>query len=318
MKVVPMMAPSSAPSSVPQAPAIKIATNATPGPAVPVAPPSAEEPAPAAPQAESAPAAEPTSPVSDVAEAQPSEETKPLSPQMAALAKQRRALQVKERELAEKEKALQAASSTKDTWIDPALLKSKPLSVLLNNGVTYDQLTEALLAEQSGAHPEIAELKAELQAAMKAEVQKTLADKDAQAEKQVLAEMTKEATFLAAQGDDFEMVRATSSVPSVISLIERTYRETGEVLDVKEAMSLVENELINDALKMASIKKVQAKIQPPAPPPAPPVAPPAPEVPAQQKQQQAIRTILNKDSSNSNVMTAKQRAIAAFTGTLKR
>jgi hypothetical protein len=234
---------------------------------------------------------------------------------MAALARQRRALQVKERELQEREKAFQATSSTKDTWIDPSQLKSKPLSVLLQNGVTYDQLTEALLAEQSGVNPEIAELKAQMEA-MKAEVHKTMADKDSQAEQQVLAEMTKEATFLATQGDDFEMVRETRSVPTVMSLIEKTYRQTGEVLDVSEAMGLVEDELIKDALKIANIKKVQAKFQPPAPPPAPVVEAPAPQ--QQQQPSPIMRTILNRDSSNSNVMTAKQRAIAAFTGTLKR
>lgn len=303
-------APVSAPQAIPQAPPIQIKTNATPGVPAPVVP---EEQAVTPPAPEAAPAA--PSPLSDTNETQPSEETRPLSPQMAALARQRRALQVKERELQEREKAFQATSSTKDTWIDPSQLKSKPLSVLLQNGVTYDQLTEALLAEQSGVNPEIAELKAQMEA-MKAEVHKTMADKDSQAEQQVLAEMTKEATFLATQGDDFEMVRETRSVPTVMSLIEKTYRQTGEVLDVSEAMGLVEDELIKDALKIANIKKVQAKFQPPAPPPAPVVEAPAPQ--QQQQPSPIMRTILNRDSSNSNVMTAKQRAIAAFTGTLKR
>src|ERR1700722_3303036 len=54
------------------------------------------------------------------------EETKPLSPQFAALAKQKRSLQIKERELAEREKAL-SGQHRPDLM---AQLEADPLSVL--------------------------------------------------------------------------------------------------------------------------------------------------------------------------------------------
>ena len=104
-----------------------------------------------------------TSPV----EALSTEEPKPLSPQFAALAREKRALQVKERELADREKALTAGQSDTVKLSD---LKSKPLEVLLANGVTYDQITEGILANPG--NPELDALRQELKEVMAAAHQK--------------------------------------------------------------------------------------------------------------------------------------------------
>jgi hypothetical protein len=246
---------------------------------------------------------EPESAITDdngQANAEP-EETRPLSPQFAALAKQRRALQVKERELAEREKAMTGQAQP---GLDMAQLKANPLSVLEQAGVTYDQLTEAILANQNGITPEIVALKNELKAEIKA-IKDGVDGQNTQAEKQVLAEMQREATRLASAGDEYEMVRETRSIPDVMKLIERTYREQGEVLDVAEAMQLVEDELIKESMRIAQIKKVQSRLAPPPPPPQP------------QNNQRPTRTLTNRDTSRA-VMSAKARAVAAFNGTLNK
>ncbi len=229
------------------------------------------------------------------------EATQPLSPQLALLAKQRRALQVKERELREREKAMQ--SNATGAMIDSARLKSEPLSVLLENGVTYDQLTEAILANSGQGNSEINALKAEIEA-LKQGVEQKFVDQNKQAEQQVLAEMRREADQLV-RDDNFEFVRETRSVPTVMSLIERTYRSTGEVLDVSEAMQLVENELFKDAQKLARLKKMQIQSLQKSPPPQP------------QQRQYGMRTLTNRYTS-SVPLSAKERALAAFNGTLKR
>ncbi len=228
------------------------------------------------------------------------EATQPISPQYAALAKQRRALQVKERELQAREKAMSEPSGQKDS-IALARLKAEPLNVLLEAGVTYEQLTEAVLANQGNS--EIRALKAELNA-LKEGVDKKLTDRDAYQEQQVLAEMKREAQQLAASGEEFEMVRGMNSVPDVMRLIEQTYRKTGEVLDVKEAMTLVENELFKDAQKIANFKKMQSQF-----------------IPAQaqqvQRSPQGMRTLTNRDTA-SVPLSPKARALAAFWGNLKK
>lgn len=235
------------------------------------------------------------------------EDTKPLSPQFAALAKQRRALQVKERELADREKALASAPSGNDGADIIARLKSQPLSVLQEHGVTYDQLTEAIIANQGGINPEIQALKAEIKA-LKEGVDKNFVDRDSAQEQAVLAEMRREADALAKQGDTYEMVRETNSLNDVMDLIHRTYKTSGEILDVSEAMQLVEDHLINESLKLANLKKIQGKLAP---------AQSAQSAASQQQQRPAMRTLTNRDTARST-MSREARALAAFNGTLKK
>lgn len=230
------------------------------------------------------------------------EATQPLSPQLALLAKQRRALQVKEREIATREKALRE-QQTGSASIDVARLKADPLGLLLENGVTYDQLAEAITRGQG--NPEIYAMKAKLEALEKG-VEEKFTQKEQLAEQQVLAEMRREADMLVRSGNEFELIREFRGVPSVMDLIERTYRKSGEVLGVQEACNLVENELFKDAQRIAKAQKLQSQ-QP---------NPVAQQMQTQQRQT-GMRTLTNRDTA-SVPMSAKQRAIAAFYGTLKR
>lgn len=226
------------------------------------------------------------------------EATQPLSPQLAQLAKQRRAIQ-KEKEEWEKQKSQQQPART--DVIDLSRLKSEPLKVLLENGVTYDQLTQAILGNQENS--EVGTLRQKIEALEKG-IDQRFSDKDLQAEKQVMAEMDREAAKLISQSDEYELIRETRSRPLVMKLIERTWKEGQEVLDVPEALRLVEDELFKDQLKLQKIKKLQSQQTLP---------------PQQMTQQrpQGMRTLTNRDTA-SVPMTAKARALAAFYGTLKR
>ncbi len=256
---------------------MKMSTNATPGREDPITDPNVSIPT--------------TSSTATV------EATQPLSPQLAAIAKQRRALQVKERELADREKAL-SSPGTQPTGIDATRLKSDPLGVLLEQGVTYEQLTQAVLASQEAAPMRALEDKIK---ALEQGFDQKLSDQATQQKQQALTEMRREALQLVAQGEDFELVRETKNVPQVMALIERTYDETGEVLDVREALKLVEDELIKDSLKLAGMQKIRSQIVPPTPP----------------QPQRHTRTLTNRDTA-SVPLSPKARALAAFNGTLKR
>ncbi len=227
------------------------------------------------------------------------EATAPLSPQLALLAKQRRALQLQKKELEDREKALLERSGQAGS-IEVSRLKSEPLKVLLENGVSYDQLTEAIVADQGDS--EVNALKRELQT-IKESIKQEFTQRDAEGEKQVLAEMRREADRMVSL-DDYELVRETRSVPKVMSLIEKTYRDSGEVLEVSEAMKLVENELLKDAQKMMSFKKLQGQL-----------ANTMPAMP--QPRPQGMRTLTNRDTANMPA-SPKARAMAAFYGNLKR
>lgn len=302
-----------------KAKALKMRTNFTPKP-VEGAPvdPSAPTPAvdhhtlttdaPAAPTTpENTPQPTPEVPIRSTDEkATPAaEDTKPLSPQYAALARQKRALQVKERELATREQALAKAAAAPQAETADALrarLKTQALSVLLEEGVTYDQLTEQILSQ--GNNPEIYKLKEELKA-LKEGFDKSLSERDARAEEQALSEMQREAQRLASR-EDFELVRETGSVPEVMDLIKRTWKETGEVLDVPEAMRLVEEDLVDQTLKVAALNKVKTRLAP-KPAPAAPVA----QAPKAAAQPAAMRTLTNRDTSAAP-LSRKERAMQAF------
>lgn len=233
-----------------------------------------------------------------------SEDAKPLSPQLAELARRRRALQVQERALADREKALAEKTSSQGETITLAQLKSNPLGTLLDSGVTYDQLSEAILANQNGQTPQIVSLQNEIKS-LKEGLDKTLSDRTSQEEKAALSEMKRQATSLIAQGDTYALVRETNSVPTVMKLIETHYRRTGDVIPVEEALQFVESEKQKEAVKIAALDKVQSELRP---------AQPA----LQPQQQRQMRTLSNKDTATTVPLSKRARAMAAFYGTLKK
>lgn len=271
---------------------LKMTTNATPERFMNLAPP---------PDTPAAPIKDPKLGISDPNDLATAAAVtdEPLSPQLAAIARQKRALQVKERELRAREDALKAQVPVQGTGVDIARLKQEPLSVLIENGITYDQLTQALLAQQNGITPEqyrALQMKVE---ALETGFDKKLTEREQQAEQQALTEMKREATRLSAQGEEFELIRETRSVPEVMRLIEQTYRKTGEVLDVAEACRLVEAELLKDVQRVVGLKKVSGQETPAAP--------------VQPQSRPQMRTLSNRDTA-VQPMSAKQRALAAFWG----
>jgi hypothetical protein len=235
------------------------------------------------------------------------EATQPLSPQLAAIAKAKRALQLERAEF-EKQKAetdtLKGAAGIQDR------LKSDTLSVLQEAGVLdspefYNSLTERILGNQNAYNPEIAALKAEVKA-LKEGVDQSFKSQETRAEESALTEMLYEAEALAKEGDAFEMIRerGQAAYDRVLRKIYNNYKKTGRVLDVTEAMNSVEGELLEEALKFARLGKVQGKL---APTPTQPVQP----------GQKQLRTLTASGTSTAP-LTARQRALAAFSGTLKR
>jgi len=258
------------------------------------------------------------SPIVDTNEQAPVvEETKPLSPQFAALAKAKRALQVKERELAQREEALKSAPAGED-W--KANLKANPLSVLQDAGVTYEQLTEAILNSQN-APIDPNKLRSELKEELKKELLNEFGTRDQQAEQQVLSEMKREVLGLTSEGDDYQAIREAKAEQQVVNLVHRVWQKgwpdkgypPGYVMDVTEAAQYVEDQLIEEALPFAKLKKVQSRLTPAE------EAEQAVQNPAVPKPNTKImRTLTNRDNASPTGMDRRSRAIAAMLGTLKR
>lgn len=276
---------------------LKMKTIATPG-YVPNEPEQeTEQPPPQAAQTQT------EAPITDETKAA-DEATQPLSPQYAALAKARRALQ-QEKQAFDRMKAEFEASKAQSTdAIDKARLTSDPLGVLLDAGVTFDQLSEAVIAYQNGGVAGVRELKNEIKT-LKDTFEKQLSERDQQAIQQAAKKLQFDGERLSQEGDEFALLRHEKGIPKVVEYIVEKYKETGDVLDLRETMQRFEKFHRKEANAKAELLKKLSGEQSPIPPTQP-----------VQQQRQPMRTLTNRDTA-SVPMDRKARALAAFRGTLK-
>lgn len=252
---------------------------------------------------EAIPAVEtPTSTIADASgQTNAAESTQPLSPQFAALAKQRRALQVKERELAERE--AKVGKPPEGEYISKAEIDANPLKLFEGGFISYEKLTEAVLSDQSGHNPEIKAVQAELKA-LKEGVDKRFASEAEIQEESALNQIANDIEAFSKEGDDYELFRARNGLERALNKIYSHYKKTGQVLDNKAVADQIETELLDEAVQLGNFKKVKSKL--------------APEpVQAPQLQGKQMKTLTNRDGS-SVPLSRKARAMAAFHNQLRK
>lgn len=260
-------------------------------------------------------------------------EEPPLSTQYAVLARKEKALRQKvvaqEQQLKSREAALQAkeaelqAKSTQDfsNYISKDKLKQNAFSVLSELGVNYDQISQQALAAQSPEYQTIQQLKQEMSEELQkvreeqANSRKAYAQQQAESYQQALRQIRNEASELVKSDPSFETIRETRSVNDVVTLIERTFKEQGTLLTVEQAAGLVEDQLIEEAMKISSIKKIQDRLKSASKPVAQQSAPQAQAPKTTEAAAQKLTTLTNNMTSTKQ-LSAKERAILAFKGQL--
>jgi hypothetical protein len=257
----------------------------------------------------------------DIGEASvPREETVPvkeedkISPKFAALARKERALREQARALqSEREllKAIQAENETMKAW--RGKLSTDPLSVLTEAGVSYDQLTQSLLNSNQTVDPEIVKLKQELQAikSAQAKTETSISDAQKQQYEQAKTQIKREVTLLIDGNDDFETIKSMQAEDAVVDLIEEHFKQQGVLMSIDEASKEVEEFLLEEALRIARLKKVQSKLTPA-------LAASVTEKQVAPPQKKPPLTLSNRQAPQATQpLTAKERrarAIAAFRG----
>lgn len=258
------------------------------------------------------------------AETKPKED--PLSTQYALLARKERALRAKvqaqetaikarEAAFAEREAAIKAKEAEyTSNYIPKSRIKADPLAVLTEEGVSYDELTNAILNPQAKQDPrilaEIEKLRAEVKDSREQQIKakEEYAAQQKQAYNQAVNQIRKDVTQLVQSDPSFEMIKETKSVSDVVELIEKTYNEDGILLTAEEAAAEVEEYLATQAIRLAKINKIRSKLQEVQKPTQPPE-------PAKQSQP-GMKTLTNSVNA-SKPTSARERAIAAFKGELK-
>lgn len=212
----------------------------------------------------------------------PTEPTPPASPEpvaakFGALAKREKELVQREKKLKDDAAALElrlaSATSAEDLL---KLAKEKPTEFFKRTGLTYQELTNAVLREDEPptADDRVAKLEARLEAESKARAEaeekaKTDAEaRDKQANEHLISQFKATIeTELKAAGETFELVNAEGAYDLVFDLIEEHYRRTEKVLPTEKAAELAENYLFEQATKKyGSSKKLAGLFKPPPPP----------------------------------------------------
>lgn len=280
------------------------------------------------PQEQQAEGGEVTETTEESQEVQEQAESKKLENEYQILARKERQMRARqqrmEQEISSKEEALQAKiqelerreSEVRSGYISKDRLKKSPLTVLQEEGVTYDDLTQQIL-NSSPIDPRMEALinkQSEQLEALQAKLSAYEDNTKTAAEQQkaaALKQIRRDAEVLVKQAPgDFELVQATNSFQDVVDLIDKTYEEEGFVMSVEEALTEVESYLLEETDKLTRLEKIKRRLNPK------PEQDIADKQTPQTKQTQPMKTLTNANSSTKQ-LSNRERAIAAFERRLK-
>lgn len=238
-------------------------------------------------------------------------------PRMQAYLRKEQALQRMRQELDSEKQQLQGLKQSYETdYVKKSRLTEDPFSVLNEAGITYDKLTEMILAQPNQNDPMVKMLRAEIKAiqdkqdAQAKQQQENISKQYEQAIKQIKTEAT-----LAIDGNpEYETIKSMNMYDAVVELIEQTFNSDGFLMDIEEACKKVEAHLVDAGYKMASLPKVQNRFKASTAP-----AQTAPDSAKSAQNTQAIKTITHNNTANltpkrSTEKERRERAIAAFHG----
>lgn len=254
-----------------------------------------------------------------------------LSSKFAQLAKREKQIRIKAQQQeqaiktrqsqidAEVEAKVQERLKARETeYISKARLKSQTLDVLAEEGLSYDELTQQIIQQQSldpATRAYMAKLEAKLARLEEANTagQKSVVEQQQQQYQAAVQQITKDVRNLVNTDPAFETTKTTDSVRDVVELIERNFKKTGEVMSVEDAAEQVENYLIDEVLKLTRIEKIKKRMNSASTTEASSQM----QTPKSQKQQQPMKTLTNAVSSTRQ-LSAKERALLAFKGELNK
>lgn len=237
-----------------------------------------------------------------------------ISPKLLALAKKEKMQRERERQLVEREEKLksQEAEYGQKYVSKDKLTKENALSTLEGLGLTRDQLAGLLLNGPEAVDPMISSLQAKIAEleSKTSESQKRFEEQQAQSYDQAVQQIRTDAKLLIDSNPDFETIKDTGNHEAVVELIKKTFSEDNLLLTVEEAAKQIEDFLVEEGLKYASMTKVKARLTP------------TEVIQAQIKKEVTptaqLKTLTNDVSSSAKPLTARERAKLAFLGQLNK
>lgn len=260
---------------------------------------------------------------------EPQATDKPLedtgSKQFAALARSQKIFRDQQRAFQEQKKAFESQMKDMDNLKSQSeqfsnwkqRLAQDPYNVMLESGLTSDQVTSLLLNQPDSTGQKLSLIEQELKST-KEELSRLKSGQE-QSQNEGLASAKKQMLFDVKQivqaDDSFEAIKANGedAEQAVVELIHETYNQEGYIMDAFKAAQEVEEHLIEEAMKFANLKKVRAKLTP------------AQQVhqqiatPQARQAQQTSTTLSNRSNLTTKPLTdreRRERAVLAFQGKL--
>jgi hypothetical protein len=227
--------------------------------------------------------------------------------------KERQLLKMRKEIESERNQLKQRAVEYETGYVSKSRLTEDPFGTLSEAGLTYDKLTELLLATPNMNDPAIRALTTKIKALEDKNTAAAKQAEEAQAAQytEAIKQITNEIKQLVSTGDGYEMIRETNMAEAVTELIEQTYNSEGYLMDTEEACKQVEEHLLIEAEKISKLKKLQDRLQP--------KAPEVTGAPTKQSPNQ-IKTLTNAVSAQPTKRLSEKdriaRAMAAFNGKL--
>lgn len=178
-----------------------------------------------------------------------------LSPQLTALSRKQQKLQAEVQ--AQRDKENQWAQKEADHVSKTAFkakLQQNAAEALKDLGVSYDELANALIAQEQSADP-VKKLESKIQQLEQSQEQQVSKQYEA-----TVAQYRKEVETLVAKDDRFITVREEKQEAAVLQHILDTFENEGEVLTVEEASNDIEDFLVAEAEGKLKLTKLKAKL----------------------------------------------------------
>ncbi len=185
-----------------------------------------------------------------------------------AIREQQNQLKQKQAEIDQLKKQYEERGSSEKSLAER--LKSEPLKVLSEAGLTFEDLSQIVLNEGNPT-PEmlIKRTRDEIESKYTKELEdlkKSMLEKEQQQEEakvnQVKQQYLAELTEFVNSTEKYELIRANDGVQLVYDIVEAFYEDSGKILSLEEAADHVETYLEEEARKLFELKKFKQTSQP--------------------------------------------------------
>lgn len=243
------------------------------------------------------------------------EELKPstASSRFAALSRREQAMRKQMQDLKAREariKEMEEKSLSPKAFAQK--IKTSPLEALQEAGISMEQLVELItegpkeLSPTDALQAQIEELKAQI-----ADSKKSYEEKQSQSYEAAINQIRHEVKNIVNSSDEFETISSLGLYENVVEHIKDTWEKEQRLIPTLEAAREIEELLLSEALKLAKINKIKARLLPQ-------------DVSDEQIQKSSFnqkpvstqmqRTLTNATSNAQRPMSAMERAKAAFRG----